>query len=154
MKLINDCKHFYCVWQRLWTFKPCYFFGQFWPLLEATKFFETNGILGKIVLSWKPTQHDMWVEHNSIKLTKYICRYTCLNYQKFVLKSEAALGIASQILDNLVFTCLVSGWFNDTSGAYTCTRNCSNPTEMIKIMKHNEVKLAKPGVVSYGTVYK
>ena len=89
-----------------------------------------------------------------MKLTNYICRYTCLNNQKFVLKSEAALGIASQILDNLVYTCLVSGWFNDTSGAYTCTRNCGNPIEMSKSMKHNQVNQAKAGVVPYGTVYK
>ncbi len=83
----------------------------------------------------------------------YIYRYTCLNFHKFVLKSEAALGTTSQILDNLIYTCLVSGWFNDTSGAYTCTINCSNPTEMTKIMKHNKVSLKKAGVVPYGTVY-
>jgi hypothetical protein len=83
----------------------------------------------------------------------FFARYTCLNYQKFVLKTEFATGQASQLLDNLVYSCLVSGWFNDSSGAYTCTKNCSLPTEMA-FFKHNWITIQRPGVIPYGTLFK
>jgi hypothetical protein len=34
----------------------------------------------------------------------------------------------SNLLDSISSTCLISGWFNDTIGGYTCTRFCDKPT--------------------------
>ena len=64
-------------------------------------------------------------------------RYSCLNGQKLLTKVDFAAGISTNLLDTLSSTCLVSGWFNDTIGGFTCTKFCGEPANYTVMMQND-----------------
>jgi hypothetical protein len=79
-------------------------------------------------------------------------RFDCKNGKKFVPKVDFAIGSAANLQNFLTASCLISGWFNESIGSYTCTRDCGPPTNYSLVMKNNwDGNLT---VVPYGTTYK
>ena len=78
--------------------------------------------------------------------------FSCKFKQKLVAKPEFLLGSNKNLLTNITSICQISGWFNDSSGAYSCTRNCGPPTDYSVIMKNDWN--AKMQVVPYGTTFR
>jgi hypothetical protein len=78
--------------------------------------------------------------------------FSCKWGQKLVSKPDFSTGLSSDLKDDLKATCLITGWFNDTIGSYTCTRNCSPPANYSLIMKNDWATAMK--VVIYGTTFR
>ena len=86
------------------------------------------------------------------KLPILLNRFDCLNGQKFVTKSDFASGSSANVANFLTASCLISGWFNESIGSYTCTRNCGPPLNYSAVMT-NDWNGALT-VVPWGTKYK
>ena len=54
-----------------------------------------------------------------------------------ISKPDFAAGIATNLVGAISTTCLISGWFNDTIGGYTCTKFCSEPTNYTAYMTYD-----------------
>ncbi len=78
--------------------------------------------------------------------------FSCKFGQKFVSKPNFIIGSNSSLLTNITSMCQISGWFNDSSGAYSCTRNCGPPIDYSVIMKNDWN--SKMQVVPYGTTFR
>ena len=87
-----------------------------------------------------------------LKLLTFENRFDCKNGKKFVSKVDFAIGSAANLQSFLTASCLISGWFNESIGSYTCTRDCGPPTNYSLVMKNNwDGNLT---IVPYGTTYK
>ncbi len=64
-------------------------------------------------------------------------RFSCKGGQMLVSKPDFAAGILSNLVSTVSSTCLISGWFNDTIGGYTCTKYCSEPTNYTALMTYD-----------------
>ena len=78
-------------------------------------------------------------------------RFECLNGKKFVPKTDFAIGSAANLASSLTAACLISGWFNESVGAYTCSRDCSPPTNYSTVMTND---WSGNLVVPWGTTFK
>ena len=77
---------------------------------------------------------------------------SCKQGQKMVSKIDFNAGVATNLISSIAYTCLITGWFNETIGSYTCTRNCGPPTNYSSIMKSNwNLNMT---VVPYGTTFR
>ena len=82
----------------------------------------------------------------------FFLRFTCLYGKKFVSKSDFAVGSSANLLTELTAVCLISGWFNETVGSYTCVKDCGPPTNYSTVMTNNwDGNLT---VVPYGKSFK
>ena len=54
-----------------------------------------------------------------------------------VSKPDFSAGIVSNLVSTISATCLISGWFNDTIGGYTCTKYCPEPTNYTAVMTND-----------------
>ncbi len=78
--------------------------------------------------------------------------FSCKFGQKFVSKRDFLIGSSQNLITNITTVCQITGWFNDTSGAYTCTRNCGPPTNYSLFMKNNWNSTMQ--IVPYDTTFR
>jgi len=83
---------------------------------------------------------------------KDVLVFSCKFGKKLVSKVDFNAGIDTNLINNISYTCLISGWFNESMGSYTCTRDCGPPANYSSVMKNNW----NPNmtVVPYGTSFK
>ena len=112
--------------------------------------------------TWNYSRHfidvivvKFWIVVKSAKKRHFIgflFRFTCLYGKKFVSKSDFAVGSSANLLTELTAVCLISGWFNETVGSYTCVKDCGPPTNYSTVMTNNwDGNLT---VVPYGKSFK
>lgn len=64
-------------------------------------------------------------------------RHSCLNGRHLVSKSAFATGIETNFLDEIMSACQVTGWMNETIGAFTCTTGCQRPANFSERFSHD-----------------
>ena len=95
--------------------------------------------------NWTNTTQN--AEYNDV--LSVTCR---LPGSKLVSKLDFNAGLATNLINYLNYTCLISGWFNDSIGSYTCTRNCSPPLNYSVVMTNDWNPIMQ--VVVPGTKFK
>ena len=83
---------------------------------------------------------------------KDVLVFSCKLGQKLVSKLDFNAGVATNLISTLTYTCLITGWFNETIGSYTCSRNCGPPTNYSSVMKSNWN--SNMTVVAHGTTFR
>ena len=64
-------------------------------------------------------------------------RHKCLFGKKLVSKNAFQTGADTTLIDEMMSMCTLSGWLNETIGAYTCTKDCKAPTNYSEIFTYN-----------------
>jgi hypothetical protein len=70
----------------------------------------------------------------------------------FVTKPDFLAGISTNLNSKLYATCQITGWFNESIGYYTCTRNCDPPQNYSWLMNNNFT--GKSPVIPYDTTFR
>ena len=52
-------------------------------------------------------------------------------------KNAFQTGAHTTLIDEMMSMCTLSGWLNETIGAYTCTKDCKAPTNYSEIFTYN-----------------
>ena len=71
---------------------------------------------------------------------------------KLILKTDFVNGSSLNLLDSVDYTCGISGWFNESIGSYTCTRNCTPPKNYSSVMTNNWDRVQTN--ITYGTTFR
>ena len=64
-------------------------------------------------------------------------RHRCLNERHLVSKQAFESGEETTFLDEIMSSCQVTGWMNETIGSYTCTTGCHLPQNHSQVFTHD-----------------
>ncbi len=64
-------------------------------------------------------------------------RHSCKDGRKLVSKLAFETGGQTNFLDEIMSSCQVTGWMNETIGSFTCTRGCDPPTNYTLVFTHD-----------------
>ena len=80
-------------------------------------------------------------------------KYWCKHDKKLVTKNAFATGKPTELLDEMMSMCQITGWLNETIEQYTCTQNCEAPYNYTEILNYDYIE---DGSTDIGTkvIYK
>ena len=63
--------------------------------------------------------------------------YWCKHDKKLVTKGAFETGKPTELLDELMSMCLITGWLNETIEKYTCTMDCEAPYNYTEVLDYD-----------------
>ena len=81
--------------------------------------------------------HD-WSDNETKPEIYQEVRHTCLHAGRhLVSKKFFETGEETNLLDDIMSSCQVTGWLNETIGSYTCTQGCDAPLNHSDVFDHD-----------------